>query len=240
MKFIKTILLLFGGFIYNSCLLFSFESSIKPTKYISATVAISADGFVSLEQAFTNVQSEFAQTKLQTVPTSQRHYHMTLQGFDLAIVSGLSKIKQNVSIKSINNELGKAFQEALKNNLDYLENKAIALKFAYIGVFQKKIVAVFEMTKEVQDLIDDIENCFKRNIQHLINNGTIANIRKHQDILQPHVSLAKIVNHNSCFGAGLLPKVEVKDFHITKPVALISVQLRKIKLPVKVKILQPS
>lgn len=235
MKFIKSSLVLFMALLYVPSSLFCAAPATQ--KYISATVSISADRFVSLEKAFESVQREIAQVGLQANPIQQKDYHMTLVGFNLAMAPGISPAGQDKLKKDIEHELGKAAHDALKKSLEHLKkvtgkaHEPIVLEFSHIGIFQRQVVAIFEMNKVVQILVNTIENYFKNNIQNLLNNGTLIAIEKHQDILQPHVSLAKITNAHSLFGAGLTPTTLVADFHIGKPVSIISVQLRNGAMP---------
>lgn len=236
MKFIKSSLMLFMALLYVPSSLFC-AAPAQQSKYISATVSICADRFVSLEKAFVSVQPELANAGLQTNPIQQRDYHMTLVGFNLAVNPGLSQAAQDKFKKDIENALAKAAHDGLKKSLDHLKkvtgkaHDPIVLEFSHIGIFQKQVVAIFEMSQVVQILVNTIENYFKNNIQNLLNNGTITSMGKHQEILQPHVSLAKITNAHSRFGAGLTPATSVADFHIGKPVSIISVRLKDGGMP---------
>lgn len=202
-------------------------------KYISVTVAISADRFVSLEKAFESVEQELVNIGLQIIPYKQEKYHMTLIGFNLAISQCLSSQEEVKLKKDIEKALNKAAHRGLKKILDHLKkqrgiiHEPIVLKFSHIELFRKHVVAIFEMTDIVQELVKMIENYFKKNIQHLVNNCMITMIKKHQDILKPHVSLAKIIKGHDLFGIPFITQNQVADFHITKPVAIISIQVRK-------------
>lgn len=230
---------------FNQCLLrliliitivfynpFLFCAQAANNKYISATVSISADGFISLEQAFKEVQPQLTNVDLLTNPICQKNYHMTLTGLNIILDPNLSSIQQQDVVKTVKNELSKAAHDALEKTLDHLKKKQksthapIILKFAYIGIFQKKIVAIFETSEVIQILVNNIESYFKNNIKNLVQKKAVTAINKHQAILQPHVSLANITNNNQFFGVGLVTKTVVKDFHIGKPTSIISIQLR--------------
>lgn len=221
---------LFLTIVFYSSFLFCAQAATN--KYISATVAISANGFSSLERAFKNVKPQLKALGLITVPYNQTQYHMTLAGFNIDLSPSLSPKQQRHVVKQVRVELSKAAHDALSETLTHIKQKQkgahapVILTFEQIRVFQKKIVAIFNMSGLVQKLVDKIEAYFQNNIKKLRTNGSITCINKHQTILQPHVSVARITNQHQLFGRNLTPTIAVADFHIGNATSIISVQLR--------------
>jgi len=230
MNIIKKTLLLVVGLLYGSSSLFG-ASPAAAQKHLSVTVSISAAGFVSLEKAFQAIEPKLIAAGLQMTPHGQAHYHMTLVGFNLAIAPGTSQAQQNVLKTYIETELEKATKDALKKNL---RQGPIILNFDHIQIFQTHVVAIFDeapQSNNLNALVNNIESYFNNNIQKLITNGSITAIEKHQQILLPHVSLAKTTNNHALFGTGFPSKTKVADFRISKPDAIISVQVRNGPMP---------
>lgn len=225
LKFLFLTIVLYSSFL--------FCAQAATNKYISATVSISANGFSSLERAFKNVKPRLKALKLNTTPIHQKQYHMTLAGFNIDLSTKLSHKQQLDVVKEVRRGLSKAAHDALSETLAQLKKKQkkahapIVLTFKQIRVFKKKIVAIFDMTGLVKKLVDKIEANFQNNIKKLRTKGSITGINKHQAILQPHVSVARITNlQHQLFGKNLKPKLTVADFHIGNPNSIISVQLR--------------
>lgn len=157
------------------------------SKYISVTAAVSTSDFEALEQALNEVRPELIRAGLQIEPISQKKYHMTLLGFNLVINPKFSSKRQNNLVKIVQKKFNKVVQETLDSSKKFTEfdklpsiNKFGFLKFAYIGIFQKKIVAIFEISKVLQELIDSMEACLMNSLKDLILDGDVITINKHQ------------------------------------------------------------
>lgn len=203
-------------------------------EYLSITSSNSARGFKTLGQAYLEInQSHLKPAGILTTPIDlDKLYHMTLIGFDVCPISTITD-SQKASLKlKLTQALEEATRDAIKNTLNHLESKAgkptpMTLRFAYLGVFKKKIVGIFEVTPVIQKFVDTIENYFHNNIKRMNLSGLISKIQKHQSILQPHVSVATITNKHTAYGAGFTPKIKVSDFLITKPDYFVSAQWRQ-------------
>lgn len=233
------------GIILFSVLLTGSLTAMKPftpsKDYLSTTTAISAAGFVSLENALKDVLgkelgSDLKRTGLTAQPLDLRYY-MTLTGFNISLIPHLKPEQKDQMKAAVKQALEKATVDAMQKTLRYIHktkglSEPITLKFSYIGVFAKKVVGIFELSGIVETFMNKIESYFKNNINALPISKLITHIDQHQTIKQPHVALALIAglkDKNPLFGHDYTPSTTVAEFHINKPEAIVSVQWRKAK-----------
>ena len=187
----------------------------KPPQYMSATASISAKGFISLENAANEIVTGPLKGESLT-PLDSNKYHMTLASYHIKVVPS-AEGNSDLSWK-VYSSFRKAAGDALRKTLAEAKSK-ISLTFAYIGVFEKMVVAIFQGNIEV--LQRRIGAYLRNNLKDIPEITAIERLEP----FQPHVSLARI-GTSTFFGTGFPINTDVRPFSISRPEIPVSVQWR--------------
>jgi 2'-5' RNA ligase len=199
----------------------------KAIPYLSAHISIPAIKFISLQEAFNEIQHELDCDGIQVETIVKEKYHLTLVSLNIYLNPALTLKQKNRVKAAIAIALDKASKEELRQVVN--QKNVISLPFNGIRVFKKHVVSLFDTNLELDTLIQNIQRRFAHSekIEKFIQDGSIQKIQPQQVVTEPHVSLARIQGNHQSFGKNITPNFAVPNFIISKNELNISVQERE-------------